>query len=182
MSLPRSTLDVNGHSWAYLEFGQGEPLVMLHGMLTNADFLVPIANALSLKFRVIIPDLPGFGSTPVLNRNDYKTIACDLIAFLKELKISQANFFGTSMGAALLLEIAVTKPSLIKTMFLQSPPWEKDGVKKNLFEKFELSLIKLPNRFIQFVKKPDIFKWILNLAGLIRADLRELIRSRGLPF
>ena len=78
----------------------------------------------------------------------------------------------------MLLELAVTKPSLVKTMFLQSPPWEKDGVKKNLFEKIELSLIKLPNKVIQFIKKPDVFKWILGWVSFIRSDLKELLKTR----
>ena len=78
----------------------------------------------------------------------------------------------------MLLELAVTKPSLVKTMFLQSPPWEKDGVKKNFFEKIELSLIKLPNKVIQFIKKPDVFKWILGWVSFIRSDLKELLKTR----
>ncbi|MEK7586658.1 MAG: alpha/beta fold hydrolase [Patescibacteria group bacterium] len=89
MSLPRNFLDVDGHLWAYLEFGQGEPLVMLHGMLTNADFLMPIANALSLKFRVILIDLPGFGFTNALSKNDYKNITRGIINFFEK------NQFGT---------------------------------------------------------------------------------------
>lgn len=178
MSLPRNFLEVDGHPWAYLEFGQGETLVMLHGWLTNADFLVPIANALSSKFRVIVIDLPGFGFTTALSKNDYKNITQGIIGFLQVLNIKKANFFGASMGAAILLELAVTKPVIIKTLFLQSPPWEKGGIKKNLIERIELSLVKLPNKMLRFVQKPDIFKLMLGLASFIRSDLKGLLKSR----
>lgn len=178
MSLPRNFLEVDGHPWAYLEFGQGETLVMLHGWLTNADFLVPIANALSSKFRVIVIDLPGFGFTTALSKNDYKNITQGIIGFLQVLNIKKANFFGASMGAAILLELAVTKPAIIKTLFLQSPPWEKGGIKKNLIERIELSLVKLPNKMLRFVQKPDIFKLMLGLASFIRSDLKGLLKSR----
>lgn len=178
MSLPRNFLEVDGHPWAYLEFGQGETLVMLHGWLTNADFLVPIANALSSKFRVIVIDLPGFGFTTALSKNDYKNITQGIIGFLQVLNIKNANFFGASMGAAILLELAVTKPAIIKTLFLQSPPWEKGGIKKNLIERIELSLVKLPNKMLRFVQKPDIFKLMLGLASFIRSDLKGLLKSR----
>lgn len=178
MSLPRNFLEVDGHPWAYLEFGQGETLVMLHGWLTSADFLVPIANALSSKFRVIVIDLPGFGFTTALSKNDYKNITQGIIGFLQVLNIKKANFFGASMGAAILLELAVTKPAMIKTLFLQSPPWEKGGIKKNLIERIELSLVKLPNKMLRFVQKPDIFKLMLGLASFIRSDLKGLLKSR----
>ena len=54
-------VEVDGHRLPYLEGGQGEPLLLLHGFGGNKDHWTMIAPHLTPHFHVYAPDLPGFG-------------------------------------------------------------------------------------------------------------------------
>jgi hypothetical protein len=57
--------------FVYLEGGQGEPLVLLHGFGANKDHWTRIGRYLTPRFRVIAPDLTGFGESSPAPDGDY---------------------------------------------------------------------------------------------------------------
>ena len=61
--LEEKTLRIEGHDIIYLDGGSGETLLLLHGFGANKDNWLPIAPLLAPHFRLIIPDLPGFGDS-----------------------------------------------------------------------------------------------------------------------
>ena len=67
---------INGVKTNYLVFGEGKPFIILHGWSSASDRWIKEAEIISQKgFKVIIPDLPGFGQSDKLSRpwtvNDY---------------------------------------------------------------------------------------------------------------
>ena len=68
--------------------GSGFPLVLVHGFLGSSEMWEPQINFFKNYFRVIVPDLPGFGkSKEVKSHNSMQSIANLLLNFLEEKKL-----------------------------------------------------------------------------------------------
>ncbi|MBO4950926.1 MAG: alpha/beta hydrolase [Clostridia bacterium] len=95
-------LDVN-----LIDEGQGEAIVLLHGWGARADLYRTVINPLLSDYRVVAPDLPGFGKTSepsfAYSIEDY---AGFVAALLKELGISKVHLIGHSHGGRTALELA----------------------------------------------------------------------------
>ena len=89
------------------DVGQGFPLVLVHGFLGSSKIWKPQINFFKKNFRVIVPDLPGFGkSKNVKSHNSIKSTASLLINCLKEKKIDNYNLLGHSMGGMIAQQMA----------------------------------------------------------------------------
>src|SRR5271170_1363068 len=102
----------------YLIRGQGEPLLLIHGLGgSGADWAFQVA-ALEKRFLVIVPDLPGSGrSAPPRDGYTIEGFAAALWA-LDHLGISRINIIGFSMGGAVALEMAACRPSHVPRLGL----------------------------------------------------------------
>ena len=97
--------------------------MLLHGFSGSAANWAPIAPELQNKYQVLMPDLLGHGQTespadPVRYQIEYA--ARDLIALLDALTIPRVHLVGYSMGGRLALFTALTYPTRIATLVLES--------------------------------------------------------------
>lgn len=104
----RKTIDVDGLATSYLEAGQGDPVVLLHGGEFGAGAELGwerVIGELAEHYRVLAPDMLGFGeSAKVVDFNDGRGMRIRHIArFCAELGVDSAHFVGNSMGAINLL-------------------------------------------------------------------------------
>jgi len=107
----------------YHDVGQGSPVIMLHGSgpgvsaWANWNKVFPI---LSKKYRILAPDMVGFGFTDRPEDIEYGMNAWveQTINFMDALKIEQADLVGNSFGGALALAMAVKYPNRIKKLVL----------------------------------------------------------------
>jgi pimeloyl-ACP methyl ester carboxylesterase len=126
--------DVNGLHMYYELYGQGSPLVLLHGgMLTidlNFEGLIP---ALSANHLVIGVELQGHGRTADIDRPiTPAALAADVVALLDHLGIECAHVLGHSMGAAVTLELAVNHPTRVRSIVPISASVRPDGMHEDL--------------------------------------------------
>lgn len=121
--LESQRITVDGLEFAYLEGGTGEPLVLLHGFGANKDNWTRIAPYLTPHFRVIAPDLTGFGESSAAQDNDYRIPrqAERLRAFLAALEIDSLHLGGNSMGGYIAGLYAQQHPEQVKTLWLLAP-------------------------------------------------------------
>ncbi len=123
------TLKVNGTDIYYEIYGEGEPLVLLHG--GGSDIHVSFGRGLatlSKHFRVIAFDEQGHGKSPVSQRAfGFENTAHDIAAALKELKVEKAKFIGFSNGATTGMYIAIHHPELMSKMVLGSGLYKRNG-------------------------------------------------------
>lgn len=108
MEFQRKTIEVDGLATSYLEAGQGDPVVLLHGGEYGATAELGWERniaALAAHHRVVAPDMLGFGnSAKVIDFNDGRGMRIRHVArFCTELGIESAHFVGNSMGAINLL-------------------------------------------------------------------------------
>ncbi len=131
---------VGGLKINYKIFGKGIPFLILHGWGSNSNRWTFVAEKISQKgFKVVVPDLPGFGlSQPPFTSwslNDY----CDFIFnFLKILPEFSDGFYllAHSFGGALGVKFALKYPEKIKKLFLVSASCiRKKTVKKDILVK-----------------------------------------------
>ncbi len=113
---------VNGIRMHYSEQpGDGPPLVLLHGLSDDGTFWAPLAPFLSPPWRVVAPDLRGHGKSdrpPGPYR--LERMADDVSALLDALGIRSAHLAGLSMGSAVALQVAATRPAAVRSLALLS--------------------------------------------------------------
>ena len=87
--------------------GKGFPLVLVHGFLGSSKMWEPQINFFKNYFRVITPDLPGFGkSNNAKSHNSIQSVANLLLECLEEKKINKFYLLGHSMGGMIVQEMA----------------------------------------------------------------------------
>ncbi|PRB80863.1 alpha/beta fold hydrolase [Pseudomonas sp. MYb185] len=102
---------------SYLEQGEGEPLVLLHGINGNASSWEEQIGALSPSMRVIAWDAPGYGNSDVAG-DDLTDLARAAIAFIKQVSAAPVTLIGHSMGGLVAMKVAILEPALIKRLVL----------------------------------------------------------------
>ncbi|MDA7756192.1 alpha/beta hydrolase [Candidatus Pelagibacter sp.] len=89
------------------DVGSGTPLVLVHGFLGSPDMWEPQIKYFRYNFRVIVPALPGFGSSSAINSCDsIECMAKAVLSLLEKKKIKNFNLLGHSMGGMIVQEIA----------------------------------------------------------------------------
>src|SRR4030095_6275508 len=106
---------VNGLKMYYEVHGTGKPLVLLHGAFNTINMafgqLIP---ELSKNRQVIAVELQGHGRTADIDRPfSFESMADDVDALLKYLKIDSADIFGYSMGGGVAWQVAIRHPQSV---------------------------------------------------------------------
>src|SRR6266478_1524512 len=120
--------DVNGIKLYHEIYGQGEPLVLLHGgLMTIGEMLTPLER-LAKTHKVIAVELQGHGRTADTDRPlSFETMGDDIAALLNQLNISKADIVGLSLGAAVGLRTAIQYPEKVRRLVVISSPYAKSG-------------------------------------------------------
>lgn len=113
----------NGLHYAYLEGGQGEPLMLLHGFGGNKDTFTRVSRFLVKRYRVIIPDVIGFGESAHPLQADYSpsTQVERLRALSQALTLKSLHLGGNSMGGQIALLYSALYPAEVNSLWLMSP-------------------------------------------------------------
>ena len=117
------SVEANGIRIPYLVGGEGEALVLLHGFGGDKDHWTRFARGLTDSYRVIAPDLPGFGETvrdPAV-RYDVPSQIERLHAFLAAIGVDSFHLAGNSMGGAIAARYAAAHPKQVKSLILFAP-------------------------------------------------------------
>ncbi|RTY57304.1 alpha/beta hydrolase [Pantoea sp. YU22] len=102
----------------------GLPLVLVHGLVMSGRAMEELALALGNNYRVLVPDLPGFGasalppSAPTLSVDEQ---ADALWEWLQHNQLSRAIWIGNSFGCQILAALAVRHPDAVAGLVLQGP-------------------------------------------------------------
>jgi 2-hydroxy-6-oxonona-2,4-dienedioate hydrolase/4,5:9,10-diseco-3-hydroxy-5,9,17-trioxoandrosta-1(10),2-diene-4-oate hydrolase len=108
------------------ETGDGPPVLLLHGGGPGASGVSNYArniDALATRFRVIVPDLPGYGRSgkEVDHADPFGCLADAIRGLLDELGIERAHVVGNSYGGACALRLALDTPRRVDRMVLMGP-------------------------------------------------------------
>lgn len=114
---------IPGFELPYLEGGQGEPLLLIHGFGAEKNNFTRVARFLTPEHRVIVPDVPGFGESSKPPDATY-TIADQverLRAFARGLGVTRLHLGGSSMGGWIATAWAARYPAEVASLWLLAP-------------------------------------------------------------
>jgi pimeloyl-ACP methyl ester carboxylesterase len=123
------TLRVNGYDMAYLQIGEGQPLVCVHGSLCDFRIWSPVLGPLTRKHRVIAVSLRHFFPEHWDGVDDTYSIAqhtADMIAFIEKLDTGPVDLMGHSRGGHISFRVAQRRPDLLRKLILAEPGGELD--------------------------------------------------------
>jgi pimeloyl-ACP methyl ester carboxylesterase len=124
---------VNGIKMYYAVFGEGDPILLIHGGLANSDYWANEVDALSKTHKVIVADSRGHGrSSRTTAPMGYDLMAEDYLALLDYLKVEKTAIVGWSDGAIIGLDIAMHHPERVTKLFANAANVTPDGVKPGM--------------------------------------------------
>jgi pimeloyl-ACP methyl ester carboxylesterase len=129
---PAEVFDSKGVKIHYLTEGQGEPVLLVHGLLSSASLnweLPGTVRTLSSSYRVIALDCRGHGeSGKPTEESQYGTeMVEDLTRLLDHLNIEKAHLVGYSMGGMISMKFLVLHPQRVRSLVLGGMGWLKSG-------------------------------------------------------
>jgi esterase len=98
--------------------GQGQPLVLLHGLFGSADNWGSIAKHFSQHYQVISVDLRNHGRSPHSDTQTYTDMADDLLAVLDTLGLAQVHLLGHSLGGKVAMQFATQYPGRVNKLIV----------------------------------------------------------------
>lgn len=171
---------VNGIKVYYEVYGQGKPLVLLHGAFMTIDLnwgqLIP---ELSKTRKVIVIELQGHGRTQFSDRKlSRATLASDVEGVMDHLKIDSADVVGYSFGGTVAYQFAIQSPKRIRNLVIISATYKSNGwlpEVNNAFKNMKPELFaNSPMKTAYDAVAPDKTKWT--------KFLEQMIALAGQPF
>jgi pimeloyl-ACP methyl ester carboxylesterase len=98
--------------------GEGEAVVILHGLYGSSDNWYTIAKHLSAKFKVYLPDLRNHGRSPHASSHTFDDMAADLEEFFDQQQLEKAHIIGHSMGGKVAMLFAWRYPQKVNKLIV----------------------------------------------------------------
>jgi haloacetate dehalogenase len=150
-AIRRATCQANGIRQFYLEAGAGPPVVLLHGFPETSfawRFQIP---ALAPHYRVIAPDVRGYGGTEKPSKGyDKRTMANDIVELLKALGVGRVALVGHDRGARVATRLVKDRPELVDRLVVM------DNVPTRIVAREMNARVALEYWFFMFHLVPDL--------------------------
>lgn len=172
----------------YVVEGSGKPLVFIHGLSDNLMYWDFLANYLKNDFQVIRFDLRGHGDSQLGDEEiTIDTYVEDINRLLEELKISDANLIGFSLGGAIAQQFTITYPNKVNSLVLMSTFYKLDQHSFNILTQFKEKLSEGFGEFFDYILPlilcPDVIEankeelMILKQMALQNANVDAYIKA-----
>lgn len=169
MTFREDFIDTCGFRIKYLELGQGAPVVILSCIMWEISKL---RDALARMYRVVVLELPGFGSSPVNNDSSSTKDLANIVAQATEIIVPEKyTLIGTSFGANVALWQTLQAPEQVEALVLISPT--------ALHPRGDLATDNPMEMAKQLLAHPENSPGISNIDPDIIAREHELVRRLG---
>ncbi|MEI6122431.1 MAG: alpha/beta fold hydrolase [Bacteroidota bacterium] len=192
----------------YRSFGEGKPIIILHGLLGMSDNWMQPARQLAKTYRVVVPDLRNHGNSPHSATFHLQALADDILELVNTLGLHSIYLLGHSLGGRIAISLALQHPNLIeKLVVVDIAPRAYSGSKSIANLLTAMSKVEFKNhkslseievflaRFIPDVRvrqlvlknikrlEPELFGWKCNF-DVILSHVETLMSpvSESLPF
>lgn len=169
---------IDGYNAPYYDGGKGDPVVLIHGFGDNKISFVQAAQWLTPRYRVILPEVPGFGETEQASKRSYSIRAQVEFfhKFFKKLGLQRFVLGGNSMGGHIAAAYALRYPKQVKKLILLNAAGMKT---KDMKVPYKPMTKPVANRedFLAYMKK--LFYKIPHIPGPYEA---YMIKKMGKSF
>ena len=150
-------------------FGQGDPIIILHGLFGTLDNWQTVGKQLAEHYMVYLVDQRNHGRSPHLDEISYPLMATDLQQFMESQWIHRAHILGHSMGGKTAMQFALTYPDMVdKLIVVDIAPKAYPGGHELIFE----ALLGLDLASIE--SRSDAAAYLEN-AGIAEAGIRQFL-------
>lgn len=116
--MEKKFMNIGGETLAYLDEGQGEVVLMIHGNMSSSVHYDPLITRIKDKYRCVAVDLRGFGDSTYNHRFDtLAELADDVNLLLEKLEIPSVYLVGWSNGGGVGLQLCARHPEKFKKFF-----------------------------------------------------------------
>jgi pimeloyl-ACP methyl ester carboxylesterase len=185
---------VNGVNYYYAVYGQGEPLLLLHGGLGQIEMFGPNLAKLARTRQVIGVDLHGHGRTPLGNREiSLVDMGNDMAGVLKQLGHSKVDVLGYSMGGGVGFQFAVQHPQMVRRLALVSAGYSRDGFYPEMLPQQaavgaamaeQMKATPMYQSYVAIAPRPEEFPKLLDQMGALMRqpyDFSPEVRKLSMP-
>jgi 4,5:9,10-diseco-3-hydroxy-5,9,17-trioxoandrosta-1(10),2-diene-4-oate hydrolase len=161
----------------YHEAGSGEAFVLLHGSGPGVSGWSNFKNNMPVfakQFRTIVPDMPGFGRSPLgeIDRRYTEIVSDAMVTLLDRLGIEKTHLLGNSMGAAAAVHFSLDHPERVERLVLMGPP----GV--NVIGPLPSEGRKRLNEFVKSPSREGMRAWIETMVFDSKIVTDQLVDER----
>lgn len=162
----------------YLERGEGEPLLLLHGNGEDSSYFLSQLDYFSKRYRVIAIDTRGHGKTPRGTEPfTLEQFARDLFSFLDEHAISSAHILGFSDGANIAMIFALLFPERVKSLVLCGGNLNPKGLKLSVLIPIQIEYSfarRAKEKSPKAKQKAELLSLMVNEPNLTKEDLAKI--------
>ncbi|MEX2080899.1 MAG: alpha/beta hydrolase [Dehalococcoidia bacterium] len=173
LAIDHQYADINGIRMHYVEAGQGEPVVFLHGFPESWYSWRHQLAALQHHYHVIAPDLRGYNETEARGPYDTETLQDDVEALIRHLGHDGAHIIAHDWGGMIAWLLAIKRPALVRSLVVCNLP-HPEAFRKNsrsfrqLRKSWYVFFFQLPWLPERFLRRDDY----RNLARVLIRDCR----------
>ena len=102
----------------YRKYGQGPPLIILHGLYGDSSNWITIARHLEKKYTVYVPDMRNHGRSPHSTAHDYISMSNDINEFSAKRSLQKISLLGHSMGGKTAMTFSVLNPEKVAALII----------------------------------------------------------------
>jgi pimeloyl-ACP methyl ester carboxylesterase len=116
------------------KYGNGPPLVILHGLCGSSDNWVTIAKKLSDSFTIYLPDQRNHGQSPHSEIHDYESMRDDLYELVNDLMLKKIFLAGHSMGGKTAISFALKWPEMLNGLLIADiSPFTDESIRDSVY-------------------------------------------------
>ncbi len=173
---------INGITYHYDLYGNGEPLLLLHGFTGNTATWEPFKKRWGQSFQIIMVDIIGHGLTDSPadhQRYEIDQVAKDIKTLLVGLHIESLHILGYSMGGRLALSFACNYPEMLKSLILvsSSPGLRTVEERNNRIEQDERLADRIEHdgikAFVDYWENIPLFASVKKLPAAVQETIRQ---------
>lgn len=183
------TVAINGAQIYYEIYGEGEPLILIHGGLGNGQYWVNQIPVFAEHYQVIVMDSRGHGRSSFDEQPiTYELMASDVLGLMDHLKLERASIVGWSDGGIIGLEIAINNPERLDKVVAYGANFDPTGVRLDVGDNayFNAYIEKAAEDYLDLSPAPDRWDEFLENIGTMWATLpnysEDQLRSITTPF
>ncbi len=172
---------VNGININYEAYGDGKPIVLIHGNGENHKVFDILIDSLKMNYKVYALDSRCHGKSEDTKDISYSLMADDVIAFINTLKIEKPVLYGFSDGGIVGLLIAIKEPYLLSKLIISGANINPAGIKNFNLAFYRFAYFITRNKLVKMmVKEPDIESYELRKIKIpvyVLAGQRDIIKQ-----
>ena len=141
-----SVIDTNGITTYYEDEGAGQPIIFLHGGMSDHQLWAELMQPVTDDFRVIVPDLRGHGQSDTSDHESYdmELYADDLDALIRHMALDQPLICGLSLGGMVGYVYSIRHPANLAGLITLGAPLPMTFSRKEMFIRTTLLRILTP--------------------------------------